>query len=134
MSWRTIDIDQYDEDAYTEDEILADFDSGLSPEQIQENTQTRATDVRNLMTRGDAQAALVRALEDPPYGRNVDSSKETSIQVLTDVLNLFRATDIAGVLQQLNREQQETLMNLTEAAGTGCIVRVMTDKRSLTVA
>jgi actin related protein 2/3 complex subunit 5 len=51
MSWRTIDIDQYDEDAYTEDEILAEFETGLSPEQVTSATQTRSTDVRNLLTR-----------------------------------------------------------------------------------
>lgn len=51
MSWRRIDIDQYDEDAYTEDEILAEFDTGLSPEQVISSTQTRSTDVRNLLTK-----------------------------------------------------------------------------------
>lgn len=51
VNWRTIDIDQYDEDAYTEDEILAEFESGLSPEQVTSATQTRSTDVRNLLTR-----------------------------------------------------------------------------------
>lgn len=51
MSWRTIDIDQYDEDAYTEDEILADFETGLSAEQVASATQTRSTDVRNMLTR-----------------------------------------------------------------------------------
>lgn len=51
MSWRTIDIDQYDEDAYTEDEILADFETGLSAEEVASATQTRSTDVRNMLTR-----------------------------------------------------------------------------------
>lgn len=51
MSWRTIDIDQYDEDAYTEDEILAEFETGLSAEQVASATQTRSTDVRNMLTR-----------------------------------------------------------------------------------
>lgn len=51
MSWRTIDIDQYDEDAYTEDEILADFESKLPPEQVTSLAQTRSTDVRNFLTK-----------------------------------------------------------------------------------
>lgn len=51
ISWRTIDIDQYDEDAYTQDEFLAEFETGLSPEQVASATQTRSTDVRNLLTR-----------------------------------------------------------------------------------
>jgi actin related protein 2/3 complex subunit 5 len=51
MSWRKIDIDQYEEDAYTEDEILNEFSNGLTPEQVTAATQTRSTDVRNMLTR-----------------------------------------------------------------------------------
>jgi actin related protein 2/3 complex subunit 5 len=51
MSWRKIDIDQYDEDAYTEDEILAEFETGLSTEQVNSATHTRNTDVRNLLSK-----------------------------------------------------------------------------------
>ena len=50
-NWRTIDIDQYDEDAYTEDEILAEFESDISPQQAAADAQTRSTDVRNLLTK-----------------------------------------------------------------------------------
>ncbi|KAF1796172.1 actin-related protein 2/3 complex subunit 5 [Mucor lusitanicus] len=154
MSWRRIDIDQYDEDAYTEDEILAEFDTGLSPEQVISSTQTRSTDVRNLLTKGDLNNALIRALEEPPYGRQVDSAKAESTKTVTEVLNLFRASDIAQVIKSLSHEQQDILMKylyagmgkpeqfnssvlltwhekLTEVAGNGCIVRVMTDKRTV---
>ncbi|ORZ12607.1 actin-related protein 2/3 complex subunit 5 [Absidia repens] len=141
MSWRRIDIDQYDEDAYTEDEILAEFDTGLSPEQIEADTQSRTTDVRNLMTKGDLNSALLRSLESPPYGRNVDNAKFASTQSVVELLNGFRATDIAETVKNLGNEQRDILMKylyagmaipeLTEVAGTGCIVRVMTDKRTL---
>ena len=50
-NWRTIDIDQYDEDAYTEDEILAEFESGISPQEADSTAQTRSTDVRNFLTK-----------------------------------------------------------------------------------
>ncbi|KAI8093272.1 actin-related protein 2/3 complex subunit 5 [Halteromyces radiatus] len=154
MSWRRIDIDQYDEDAYTEDEILADFDTGLSPEQIESNAQVRSSDVRNLMTKGDLNSALIRSLEDPPYGRNVDNAKFSSTQTVVDLLNGFRATDIPDTIKNLSSDQRDVLMKylyagmakpevfnssvlltwhekLTEVAGTGSIVRVMTDKRTL---
>ncbi|KAI8092339.1 actin-related protein 2/3 complex subunit 5 [Gilbertella persicaria] len=127
MSWRKIDIDQYDEDAYTEDEILAEFETGLTPEQVHSATQTRSTDVRNLLTKGDLNTALTRALEEPPYGRHLDAAKSESTKTVTEVLNLFRASDIAQMVGSLSREQQD----LTEVAGTGCIVRVMTDKRTV---
>lgn len=50
-NWRTIDIDQYDEDAYTEDEILASFESQMPADQAEALAQTQSTDVRNLLTR-----------------------------------------------------------------------------------
>lgn len=50
-NWRTIDIDQYDEDAYTEDEILASFESQMPADQAEALAQTQNTDVRNLLTR-----------------------------------------------------------------------------------
>ncbi|EIE79444.1 hypothetical protein G6F46_004557 [Rhizopus delemar] len=127
MSWRKIDIDQYDEDAYTEDEILAEFETGLSTEQVNSATHTRNTDVRNLLSKGDMNGALACALQDPPYGRHLENAKAESTKMVTEVLNMFRAADIADIVKSLNPEQQD----LTEVAGNGCIVRVMTDKRTV---
>ncbi|KAI7907132.1 actin-related protein 2/3 complex subunit 5 [Cokeromyces recurvatus] len=127
MSWRRIDIDQYDEDAYTENEFLSEFETGLTPEQVMSATQTRSTDVRNLLTRGDLNNALTRALEDPPYGQNLELAKTESTKTVTEVLNLFRASDISQIVKSLTHEQQD----LAEVAGNGCIVRVMTDKRTV---
>ncbi|KAI8637545.1 actin-related protein ARPC5 [Parasitella parasitica] len=154
MSWRRIDIDQYDEDAYTEEEILSEFNTDIPPEQVISLSQTRNTDVRNLLTKGDFNSALVRALEEPPYGQQVESAKAESTETVTEVLNRFRATDIPQVIKSLGAEQQDILMKylyagmskpelfnpsvlltwhekLTEVAGNGCIVRVMTDKRTV---
>ncbi|KAG2226836.1 hypothetical protein INT45_005801 [Circinella minor] len=162
-NWRTIDIDQYDEDAYTEDEILAEFESGISPQEADSTAQTRSTDVRNFLTkffiyiyiyRGDLNNALLRALEDPPYGRQLAQAKQTSTQTLLEVLNLFRADDITNIISTLSIDQKDLLMKylyaglakpelynsgvvltwhekLVDAAGTGCIVRVMSDKRTI---
>ncbi|KAI7852407.1 actin-related protein 2/3 complex subunit 5 [Circinella umbellata] len=145
-NWRTIDIDQYDEDAYTEDEILAEFESGISPQEADSAAQTRSTDVRNFLTKGDLNNALLRALEDPPYGRQLAQAKQTSTQTLLEVLNLFRADDITNIISTLSIDQKDLLMKylyaglakpelynsgLVDAAGTGCIVRVMSDKRTI---
>ncbi|CAO3701401.1 unnamed protein product [Rhizopus microsporus] len=154
MSWRKIDINQYDEDAYTQDEILAEFETGLSPEEVNNATQTRNTDVRNFISRGDLNNALICALEDPPYGRHFEAAKTESTKMIAEVLNMFRAGDISDIVKSLNHEQQNVLMKyiyaglskpelynssvlltwhekLTEVAGSGCIVRVMTDKRTV---
>ncbi|KAI7869958.1 actin-related protein 2/3 complex subunit 5 [Spinellus fusiger] len=127
MSWRKIDIDQYEEDTYTPDEFLAEFESPLSDEQATAAAQTRTNNVRQLLTRGDQSAALALSLENPPYGRHLETAKATSIQTVVDVLNQFRAADIPTVIGSLSKDDQA----LTEVAGTGAIVRVMTDKRTL---
>ncbi|KAG1447234.1 hypothetical protein G6F56_009324 [Rhizopus delemar] len=154
MSWRKIDIDQYDEDAYTEDEFLAEFETGLSPEQVNSATQSRNTEVRNLLSKSDLNGALSCALQDPPYGRHLENAKSESTLMVTEVLNMFRAADITDIVKSLGSEQQDVLMKyiyaglgkpeqynssvlltwhekLTEVAGNGCIVRVMTDRRTV---
>ncbi|KAJ2956757.1 hypothetical protein NQZ79_g7418 [Umbelopsis isabellina] len=154
MAFRRIDIDQYDEDIYTEDEILADAESGRSPQEIESLVDARATDVRNLLTRGNINDALTKSLEDPPYGRHLENAKAKNIKTVIDVLNQFRSTDIPTAIKGLNVVQQDVLMKylyaalskpeqfnsgmllswhekLTEVAGTGSIVRVMTDKRTV---
>lgn len=72
MSFRRIDIDQYDEDAYTEDEILSEFESGLTPEQAAAASQTRSTDVRNLLT---------KCVNDRPHSGRMNTGLEAHIVV-----------------------------------------------------
>ncbi|KAH8548141.1 actin-related protein 2/3 complex subunit 5 [Umbelopsis sp. PMI_123] len=154
MAFRRIDIDQYDEDIYSEDEILADAQSGRSVDEINSIVDARATDVRNLLTRGNNTDALTKSLEDPPYGRNLENAKAKNIKTVIDVLNQFRANDIPTAIKGLNVDQQDVLMKylyaalakpeqfnsgmilswhekLTEVTGPGSIVRVMTDKRTV---
>ncbi|CAO3669102.1 unnamed protein product [Umbelopsis vinacea] len=130
MAFRRIDIDQRN---------LADAESGRSVEEITGLVDSRATDVRNLLTRGNINDALTKSLEDPPYGRN---------------LEMPRANDIPTAIKGLDVDQQDVLMKylyaalakpeqfnpgmllswhekLTEVAGPGSIVRVMTDKRTV---
>lgn len=115
---------------------------------------TRATDVRNLLTRGNINDALTKALEDPPYGRNLENAKAKNIKTVVDVLNQFRANDIPTAIKSLDVDQQDVLMKylyaalakpeqfnpgmllnwhekLTEVTGPGSIVRVMSDKRTV---
>ncbi|KAI9320170.1 actin-related protein 2/3 complex subunit 5 [Dichotomocladium elegans] len=154
-NWRTIDVDQYDEDAYTEDEILAEYEIQLPADQVESLARTRSTDVRNYQfTRGDPKSALLRSLDDPPYGRHLAQAKIISTQTVIDALNLVKANDIVSTISSLSIDQQDLLMKylyaglarpelynsavlltwhekLTEAAGVGCIVRVMSDKRTV---
>jgi len=93
-------------------------------------------------------------LEDAPYGLNAEDAKNLTLQTLVTILNSTKSTEIPNVVKSLSQDSQDTLMKylykgmalpgwgdvsgsvllgwhekLTEAAGTGCIVRVMTDRR-----
>ena len=53
MAFRKIDVDKYDEDQYGEDEILAEFETDISPQQHQAAVRSRGAEVRNLLQRYD---------------------------------------------------------------------------------
>ncbi|RXK35997.1 arp2/3 complex 16 kDa subunit [Tremella mesenterica] len=110
-----------------------------------------------LINRGDIAGALNQILTDPPYGEGMEEARNLTTQALLLILNSTRATDIPGILKNLKQDQQDRLMaylykgmaalgqgadisgsvlltwheKLTEVAGVGCIVRVMTDRRTL---
>ncbi|KDN43544.1 arp2/3 complex subunit [Tilletiaria anomala UBC 951] len=150
--FRKINIDQYDEDVLL-DEELVDPDP-RSGQELLALVQGNAQETRSLMARGDAKSALSLILADPPFGRDATEAKNLNLNTLMDILNSTRSTEIAGIVKALSIEEQDHLMayiykglshpesgnsaillnwheRLTEAAGTGCIVRVMTDRRDL---
>ncbi|KAF8346657.1 actin-related protein 2/3 complex subunit 5 [Amanita rubescens] len=105
-------------------------------------------------TRNDVSGALQIVLQNAPFGPGVDEAKNITLQTLLTILNSTKATDISGAIKTLSLDDQDTLMKylykgmampgwgdisgsvllgwhekLTEIAGTGCIVRTMTDRR-----
>lgn len=100
--------------------------------------------------------ALSVILDNAPYGPKVDEAKVLTLQTLLTILNTTKATEITGVIKSLSQDSQDTLMKylykgmampgwgdisgsvllgwhekLTEVAGVGCIVRTMTDRRTV---
>ncbi|KAI9509899.1 arp2/3 complex subunit [Russula earlei] len=152
VKFRKIDVDAYDEDVLLETELY-DPDP-RDPQQVIEETKARAAAVRSSLSKGDILGALVTILDNPPYGSNAEEAKNLTLQTVVTVLNSTKATDIPNVVRSLPPEAQDTLMKylykgmgmpgwgdvsgsvllgwhekLTEVAGTGCIVRAMTDRR-----
>ncbi|GJE93006.1 arp2/3 complex subunit [Phanerochaete sordida] len=152
VNFRKIDIDQYDEDVLLDSELYeAD---PRDPAQVLDDTKQKATAVRSSLSKGDIVGALTLVLADAPYGPNVEEAKNLNLQTLVTILNSTKATEIPGVVRGLSQDTQDTLMKylykgmglpgwgdvsgsvllgwhekLTEVAGTGCIVRAMTDRR-----
>ncbi|KAI1795403.1 arp2/3 complex 16 kDa subunit [Ganoderma leucocontextum] len=152
VNFRKIDIDLYDEDALLDGEL---YDSDpRDPAQALDDTRQNAAAVRSSLSRNDYVGALTLVLGNAPYGPSVEEAKNLNLQTLVSILNSTKGTDIPGIVKALSPDAQDTLMKylykgmalpgwgdvsgsvllgwhekLTEVAGTGCIVRAMTDRR-----
>ncbi|KAL1677864.1 actin-related protein 2/3 complex subunit 5 [Schizophyllum commune] len=153
-NFRKIDIDAYDEDIIQESELY-DADP-RDPAAVLDEAKQRQVAVRSALSKNDAAGALIIALENAPYGPNVEEAKLITLNTILSILNATRSNEISGVVRALPQDAQDTLMKylykgmstagmgdtsgnvllgwhekLTEAAGTGCIVRTMTDRRTV---
>jgi len=150
-AFRKIDIDAYDEDVLQEEELY-DADP-RDPAQVLSDAKEKASAVRGYLSKGDTTGALTMVLTDPPYGPNVDEAKDTNFATLLTILGSTKSSEVPNIVKGLSQDAQDTLMKylykgmampgrsdaasvllswhekLTELAGIGCIVRVMTDRR-----
>ncbi|WVN88369.1 uncharacterized protein L203_103575 [Cryptococcus depauperatus CBS 7841] len=155
FAFRGINIDALEEDVLLPSDLYDPDPRG--PEGVLSDAQKRSGDVRGLVSRGDTAGALSTILTDPPYGEGVDEAKNLTTSALLLILNSTRSTDIPSLVRNLDQVQQDRLMaylykgmaalgqsgeisgsvlltwheKLTETAGVGCIVRVMTDRKIL---
>ncbi|KDQ52357.1 hypothetical protein JAAARDRAFT_40244 [Jaapia argillacea MUCL 33604] len=152
--FRKIDIDAYDEDVLLETELYEPYP--YDPATALDQAKQRAAAVRSSLAKGDVPGALGNILDEAPYGPNVEDAKTLTLQTLVTILNSTKSTDIPGVVKSLSQDRQDTLMKylykgmgmpgwgdlsgsvllgwhekLTEAAGIGCIVRTMTDRKTV---
>ncbi|KAK1924265.1 actin-related protein 2/3 complex subunit 5 [Papiliotrema laurentii] len=154
-AFRKIDIDAYDEDVLLPTDLYDPDPRG--PDGVTRDANQKAGEARSLISRGDIAGALNVILTDCPYGEGVDDAKNTTTNAVLTILNSTRAAEIPTILKSLGGEQQDRLMaylykgmaslgygsdangsvlltwheKLVEAAGVGCIVRVMTDRRTV---
>ncbi|KAF9940080.1 hypothetical protein BGZ65_008379 [Modicella reniformis] len=154
MAFRKIDIDAMEEDAFGQDEIDSQEIGDVHSQEVEAQVNSRAQEVRALLQRGDNNGALSRSLLNPPYGRGLEVVKLKSTQIVMEVLNSTKTADVAQLVKNLPSEEQDVLMKylyagmaapeqnssgvllawhekLTEVAGQGCIVRVITDRRTV---
>ncbi|OJA13583.1 hypothetical protein AZE42_09876 [Rhizopogon vesiculosus] len=154
MSFRKIDIDAYDEDVLLESELYEP--DPRDPAQALSDAKQKQVVVRSALAKGDIPGALDIALDSAPYGPNVEEAKNLTLQTVVSILNSTKSSEISNVVKALSQDAQDTLMKyiykgmgmpgwgdvsgsvllgwhekLTEIAGTGCIVRVMTDRRTV---
>ncbi|KAG0306569.1 hypothetical protein BGZ98_002132 [Dissophora globulifera] len=155
MAFRKIDIDALEEDALGQDELdFQEIGEARSRQEVEAQVNSRAQEVRTLLQRGNTGGALSSSLQSPPYGRGFEAAKARNTQTVMEVLNSIKVAEVAQLVKNLNPEEQDVLMKylyagmaapeqnnsgvllawhekLTEVAGQGCIVRVITDRRTV---
>ncbi|KAG0274070.1 hypothetical protein BGZ95_010126 [Linnemannia exigua] len=155
MAFRKIDIDALEEDAFGEDEIdFQEIGELRTQAEVEAQVNSRAQEVRSLLQRGNTSGALSTSLQNPPYGAPFHAAKARNTQIVMEVLNSIKVADVPQLVKSLSPEEQDVLMKylyagmavpeqnnsghllawhekLTEVAGQGCIVRVITDRRTV---
>ncbi|CAE6412577.1 unnamed protein product [Rhizoctonia solani] len=153
-AFRKIDVDTLEEDVLLATDLYDPDPRG--PDGALADAKAKTTQVRTALSKGDTQGALSLILTDPPYGAEAEEAKALTTSSVFLVLASTKAADIPNILRSIEPEQHDTLMKylykgmalqneqtvevnssvlltwhekLTEIAGTGCIVRVMTDRR-----
>ncbi|KAK9727437.1 arp2/3 complex subunit [Basidiobolus ranarum] len=149
MSFRKLDIDALDEEKYFEENTQT-----RTNEEISSLVNSKVHEVRQILSRGQHAQALSRALEDPPYGQDVQESKDIATQVVMEVLSSTKLSDIPTVVKSLNPEELDVLMKylyrgmaspelyncsvilswhekVIATTGLGSIVRVLTDRNTV---
>lgn len=124
----------------------------ISEEQLHAAVSQRATQVKQLIAQRKNVDAVLLSLQDPPlYSKNMDT-KQTNAEVVFQSIQACNKTDIKNVIAQASPGQQDVLMKyiyrglekpknnalflewhgkLTERAGTGCIIRTLTDRKTV---
>ncbi|KDN43143.1 hypothetical protein RSAG8_06296, partial [Rhizoctonia solani AG-8 WAC10335] len=153
-AFRKIDVDTLEEDVLLATDLYDPDPRG--PDGALADAKAKTTQVRTALSKGDTQGALSLILTDPPYGAEAEEAKALTTSSVFLVLASTKAADIPNILRSIEPEQHDTLMKylykgmalqneqtvevnssvlltwhekLAEIAGTGCIVRVMTDRR-----
>ncbi|KAL2919971.1 arp2/3 complex subunit [Polyrhizophydium stewartii] len=150
MAHRKADVDIDDEDQFYDE-----AEAAAPVAELEAALAAKTADVRALLSRGNVAAALQTALNEPVYGgRDVDSIKERTLQLVMEALAATRPADIAGVVAELRPGQLDVLLKYVyggmarpdlfnsalllswhekayEVGGLGAIVRVLTDRRAV---
>ncbi|KAJ1986058.1 arp2/3 complex subunit [Dimargaris cristalligena] len=149
MSHRQIDIDALNDDRYVDEfEAL----TTKTAEEVEAQVQTKAGSVRTALSRGNSEEALHIALSDPPYGKQFHGAQKLNGQVVMDVLNSVKSSDISSIIKTLSPQEIDTLAKyiyhglahpatyncgvllswhekVIEVGGLGTIVRVLSDNK-----
>ncbi|KAG7480527.1 hypothetical protein MATL_G00057210 [Megalops atlanticus] len=141
--FRRVDIDEYDENKFVDEQ-----------EEAAEQQGPDAAEIDNLIRQGDMMTAFHIALRNPPINSKNPAIKERAQAVVLRVLTSFRTADIEPAVRSLDRNSVDLLMKYiyrgfekpTEnssaillqwhekafaVGGLGSIVRVLTARKTV---
>ncbi|KAK2192313.1 hypothetical protein NP493_34g03018 [Ridgeia piscesae] len=141
--FRKVDVDQYSEDKFEEDEQGDGTVNGVGPNEAE---------VQTLLSQGKNVDALKVALRNPPVTSKNQAVKDKALQVVMRVLLQFKSSDIDNAVKSLDSPTKDILMKyiyrgfeipaegssaqlltwhqkVFALAGLGCVVRVLTDRK-----
>ena len=140
--FRRIDVDQYDEENFKDDQVEQNL---AGPDEQQ---------VSQFLLGGNNIEALKAALQSPPY-RSKDASAAKATNLVVRVLSSVKASDIPKALDSLSIEDLDTLLKyvykgfslgldgqqcasllswhekIVAKGGMGSIIRVLSDRKRL---
>ncbi|KAG0131529.1 actin-related protein 2/3 complex subunit 5 [Tuber indicum] len=96
INYRLIDIDALDPESAFPAELLTPPCDPIPTSEI----QSLATHCRQLLQRGDQEAALVAALENVPYGGD-EQGKELHLGTVLEILSSIKAVEMSPLLGRL---------------------------------
>jgi len=141
--YRKINIEQYEDDYYVDDEP---DNSARGPNESQ---------VQSFINGGQAQNALKAALADDPSVSSDQTAKDKAAELVLRAMQSHKSSQIEAVVKSLSAAEQDVLMKyiykgfsmgkdsqtcaslltwhgkLSDVAGSGAIVRVLTDRARL---
>ncbi|XP_033732586.1 actin-related protein 2/3 complex subunit 5-A-like [Pecten maximus] len=141
--FRKVNVDQFDEDQYIDDED--DQEADIGPNEGEVNA---------LLAQSKQKEALVAALKNPPIGCKNQATKDKTTNLVVRVLQSFKNNEIEGCVKTLDSKSIDVLMKyiykgfefptdnssatllgwhdkVFARAGQGSIIRVLTDKKRL---
>ena len=141
--FRRIDVDQYDEEKFKDDQIVQD-ESGPDEQEV-----------NGFLMSGNSLKALKSCLQNPLYRSKDAAMKSKAVLLAVRVLTSFKSSEISGAVESLDIQELDVLMKyiykgfslgldgqqcgsllswhekVTAKGGMGCIIRVLADRKRL---